>query len=43
LHGWGKLVLLPYCKKNTKQIVSVDGNFRSGVNEGTVVCIFNTG
>lgn len=43
MHGWGKLVLLPFVKDREREILQVDGNFRGGQVEGTVVCVFNTG
>lgn len=43
MHGWGKLILLPFVQGREKQIIEVDGNFRNGAIEGTVVCVFNTG
>ena len=43
LHGWGKLILLPFLKGADKAIIEVEGNFRVGVIEGTVVCLFNSG
>jgi hypothetical protein len=31
MHGWGKLVLLPFLGHKEREIVEVDGNFRSGL------------
>jgi hypothetical protein len=43
MHGWGKLILLAFSKGKEREIIEVDGNFRGGQVEGTVVCVFNTG
>ena len=44
MHGWGKLVLLPFLTGQvSRQIIEVDGNFRNGYIEGTCVCLFTSG
>ena len=43
MHGWGKLILLPFLKQEDMEVVEVDGNFRNGSLEGTSVCLFSSG
>lgn len=43
LHGWGKLVLLAFAKEREKRIIEVDGHFKGGLMEGSVVCTFSSG
>ncbi len=43
MHGWGKLILLPFAKSREREIIQIDGNFRGGVLEGTALCIFSSG
>lgn len=43
LHGWGKLVLLAFARERERRIIEVDGHFKCGLMEGSVVCTFSGG